>query len=389
MREKLEEFVMQRQVLRDPETRREVWQMTDGEFDCIAPYMDVLAWSRDDRYIVFMSNRTGLPAATHAAQAGSWQPYRLEVETGQVAQLLNITDGNPWCVAVSPKGDEAYCTDGPRFVAVNLYTLERRTAADFSRLDLADGKVDTNGAVFNRDGSLVVREFACPTNERRDLCERGIIVATSPASGGGGSNQFEVVRPKKAGPMHTLVCPSDDKLLSYHAMPDRQNDLKETPEHRTALWRIHRKTGEEIPLVFMPPGFRATHSLWGKAGQRYYFHRKTVPPWVPTALCSVDRSGGDLRVYYETSDHKLGHSCPSPDEQWIITDSQDPGRNILMLVHIPTGKGEVICWPNSSIKANESHVHPSWSRSGRHVIYTSDVTGKCQVYVVPVGDLVA
>jgi hypothetical protein len=123
--------------------------------------------------------------------------------------------------------------------------------------------------------------------------------------------------------------------------------------------------------------------------------------WVPTALCSVDREGGDLRVYHETSAHRLGHSCPSPDEQWIVTDSQDPGRNLLMLVSTQRDKQHVLCWPNTSIDPDapgkrsdhlpphdHRHTHPAFSPSGRFVHYTSDVSGRSQVYVVAVDDLV-
>jgi Tol biopolymer transport system component len=189
-------------------------------------------------------------------------------------------------------------------------------------------------------------------------------------------------------------------VISFHGYPDVQNDAKASPDRRVAQWRIERVSGRLMPLVLVPPGFRSTHSLWGPSGDRFYFHRKTVPGWTPTALCSVNRDGGDLRVYHETTEHRLGHSAPSPDEAWIVTDSQDPDTNILMLVSTRRDKQHMLCWPNTSIGSGrpdrrsprlpahtDRHTHPAFSLTGRYVHYTSDVSGRSQVYVVPVADL--
>jgi len=156
------------------------------------------------------------------------------------------------------------------------------------------------------------------------------------------------------------------------------------------------------PLVLMPPAYRATHCTWGRSGERVYFHRKTLPKhvWVPTALCSCDARGGDLRIYYEDAVHRLGHSQASPDERWIVTDSQDFDENLLMLVSTERDEQHILCWPNASIGSDrpdrrrpdlpphtDRHTHPGFSFTGRYVHYTSDVSGRSQVYVVPVGDL--
>ncbi|MBI2195060.1 MAG: PD40 domain-containing protein [Planctomycetes bacterium] len=368
-------------VLPDARTGRDVRQVTDGEFECVAPYMDKHAWSRDDRYLVFTCNRTG-----------TWQPYRLEVETGEVVQLLEVRHGNFRSVCVDPERGEAYCQSGNTFVAVELGTLKPRLAVDFSRFfpDLAQqGK--GFAASLSRDGGLVALSY-------RSADGRGAIL-TAPTDG---SQEFEIVQlPRdEVYPGHELICPGDDRLISFHGYPDRQNRPNGIPELRAAQWRFDLRSRDLRPLVFVPEGFRATHCLWGRSGNRFYFHRKTVPSWMPTALCSVDREGRDLRVYHETSDYRLGHCCPSPDERWLVTDSQDPDENILMLVHLEGGPRHLLCWPNASIGSGrpdrrhpslpphtDRHTHPGFSSTGRYVHYTSDVSGRSQVYVVPVADL--
>lgn len=374
-------FKIQRQKLIDSRTGREVWQVTDGEFECVAPYMDKCAWSQDDRYLIFASNRTG-----------SWQPYRLELETGEATQLLEVMGGNFRSIVVDPFHGEVYCHSGVSFVAIHINTLESRAALDFSRFFPESGTGGKGAAAsLNRNGTLVAMSYRHPNG-------RGAILV-APTDG---TNEFEVVDLPREDvcPGHELICPGDETIVSFHGYPDRQNKPQPIPEHRAAQWRIDCKSATMTPLVWMPEGFRATHCLWGASGNRFYFHRKTVPGWLPTALCSVDRAGGDLRVYFETSQHKLGHCCPSPDERWVVTDSQDPDENILMLVGLEQKAAHMLCWPNASIGSGrpdqrstllpphtDRHTHPGFSRTGRYVHYTSDISGRSQVYVVPLADV--
>lgn len=370
-------FMLPRRVFHDAKTRREVWQVTDGEFECVAPYMDVRAWTSDDRYLIFACNRTG-----------TWQPYALEVETGETRQLCNV-DGNFRSIALDPVHSEVYCQDENRVLAVHIETGETRLVVDYNLWHSAAG--DFGGGkgrtpVLNRDGTLIAA-----------TADNGFIIAPTD-----GSNEFEVLPVPRddLAPGHILFCPGDDHILSFHGYPDRQNDNNESPQNRVAQWRIERRSGEIKPLVLVPPGYRAIHSLWGASGTRFYFHRKTVPGWTPTALCSVNREGEDERIYYETNLYKLGHCAPSPDEKWLVTDSQDPDENILMLASTQRDEQHMLCWPNMSVRSARPHrrspdlpphtdtdTHPGFSSTGRYVHYTSDTSGRSQIYVVPVDDV--
>jgi Tol biopolymer transport system component len=108
------------------------------------------------------------------------------------------------------------------------------------------------------------------------------------------------------------------------------------------------------------------------------------------AVCSIDKEGKDFRVHYQSDTIRLGHGTSSRDGRWFISDSQEPGTNELVLVDLSSGRGEVLCYPNSSVEGDNeafANVHPSFSPKGNFVCFTSDRTGTPQVYVVPVGDL--
>jgi len=90
-------------------------------------------------------------------------------------------------------------------------------------------------------------------------------------------------------------------------------------------------------------------------------------------------------VHFESADLFLGHSCVNRAETRIISDEQRPGgKNVLLDIDTRTRAGEVVCWPNLELD-NELrvHVHPSLSPSERLAVYTSNVTGQPQVYMVP------
>jgi Tol biopolymer transport system component len=106
---------------------------------------------------------------------------------------------------------------------------------------------------------------------------------------------------------------------------------------------------------------------------------------MPVSICSINKEGKDWQEYYTHKTIRLGHGISSPDGKWFVSDGQDPGKNPLLLLHLPTGKETFLCWPDASIAGGQyTHVHPSFSSSGKYVYFTSDRTGNPQVYVMKI-----
>lgn len=379
---KLDRFHMELREFRDERTGRVVWQLTDGEFECVAPYQEKPAWSTDDRFIFFMCNKSG-----------SWQPYRLEIETGEAQQLFEAKNALYRSLCYEPNRNEVYVEHAGTFVAINPETLAARTAVDYGEYFGREGGHKGTAATLSGDGALTAFGYEMPDGHP------AILTATTD-----GSNEFAWTKLSRPDilPGHVQFNPADNDYISCCSNVDRQNYPDEEPFFRAREYRVDLKTGEIDTLVLMPPGWRATHCVWGRSGERMYAHRKQVPNWVPTALVSVDRRGEDLRVYYETSDYKLGHSQASPDEKWLVTDSQDPDENILMLVSTERDEQHLLCWPNMSINSErpdkrlpglpphtDRHTHPGFSHTGRYCHYTSDISGRSQVYALLIDDIVS
>jgi oligogalacturonide lyase len=80
------------------------------------------------------------------------------------------------------------------------------------------------------------------------------------------------------------------------------------------------------------------------------------------------------------------HSASSLDGEWIVSDTNWPDEG-LQLVHVPTGRYRPLCYPRSSQGHPQwTHPHPQFSPDGRFVLFNSDRTGICQIYLAHVPD---
>ena len=337
--------------------------MTGSACQNVAPYMYCQAMTADERYLCLESDRSA-----------TWQPYRLEVATGRVRQLAVCEDYHPCSLNMRPGSTEVMFVDGKQMCAVDVVTGERRTMVDLSARP--DVERITGARVADARGE---RMAAAYTDDAGWSC---IAMAATDGS------FFETVFRREEGVQHILINPTDPDTLSFAVWPDRQNTPDETPARRARAWLLDARTGQARPNLIMPPGFRATHEYWSPSGERLYYHKKTVHGWIPTWINSVDRQGQDERVHFQTASLYLGHSCVNRAETRIVSDEQrQGGSNVLIDIDPVTQTAQTICRPNLLLgREQHCHVHPSLSPSERLVVYTSNVTGRAQVYLAPLDD---
>ena len=346
-------------IYKDEKTGREVWRMTSWDrANCVATYFYSRAFSGDERYIIFTSDR-----------AGKFELYRLEIENGETIQLTdNFSQRNLLSFNVHPDGREVFYHGENAIYAVDIESGEERPVADLS--DKPWGSI-YGGPSISGDGKKVVCQY------KHKKGGAGIAMAETKGS------SFEDLYKCDKLLSHVQINPGDNPIISFNILPDQQNIPDLPPHERARAWKLDLNTGETVPFLVMPPGFRATHEYWSPKGGRLYFHKKTVPTWTPTSIASISVDGDDFREHFISETRKLGHSCIDPHGRIIVSDVQEPHTNELIAIDLDTGASEVLCWPNSSVGNGQlGHVHPSSSFSGKKVLYTSDVTGKAQVYMV-------
>lgn len=348
-----------------PETGREFIQITSDTAPAVACYFEGQAFTGDEKYVVYASRKSG-----------KWRLYRSELATGMATAISPeerlVKDDD---YTIMPDGERVCYMDGWKLYATHVEDQEEEVLFDFT--DLLPDLPRFTGS-FTRDGRYTLAYLRGDTLTaiyRIDL-DRG--------------EMLEVHRQPGGKITHPLINPMDPDLISYVPGPDTQNDMSLPMDQRARSWKIDLKAGTNKQFLTVPYGFRATHETWSQDGERFFFFRKTRPGWSPVAICSQDKNGGDFRLYFESENIRLGHGTSSPDGRWFVSDSQEPGKNELVLLNLESGKAKVLCWPNSSVTAGhdmQAHVHPSFSSGGNYIAFTSDRTGIPQVYVVPVGDI--
>ncbi len=346
-----------------PVTGHPVWQITSDTAPAVACYFERQAFTGDERYVVYAARRNG-----------HWRLHRTELLTGISRPISpegrKIEDDD---YTVMPDGRLACYLEGWKLYALDVESAAEELLFDYTG-KLPDAPRYTGS--FTNDGRytlVYVRNDTLKAIYRTDL-QTGEIL--------------EVHRHREGKISHPLINPEDPEVITYVPGPDRQNDMTLPMELRARSWKVDLSEGTDRQFLTVPYGYRATHESWSHDGSRFFFFRKTRPGWAPVAICSQDSEGNDVRVHYESDTIRLGHGTVSRDGKWFISDSQEPGKNELVLVDLESGEGRILCYPNSSVDGGHdefAHVHPSFSPKGNYVIFTSDRTGTPQVYVVPVG----
>lgn len=351
---------------RDARTGRQVWRLTAAPCTNEAPYFESQGFTRDERFLVFASDR-----------CGALELFRVRMEDGAITQLTDGGEFGKYGFNMHPDGQTCLYLTPNAIVLVDVAAGRERRRIDLaSRLPgrlmhfqpsvSADGDQLSLTVVDDHDDyHLLVYEFSL---------DRVTYLLTWP-------NGFS----------HPMICPGDRDLMTFVPNGDACWQM-ELPHHRrTRLWCVDVR--DRRPRRFMTPPINrtTTHESWSPDGQRMFFFEKTYPSWTPVAVRSVDRSGGDPRNHFVSGDLLLGHGVASRDGRFFVCDVQKPDDNPLLLIDLETGEADTLCWPDSSIDGGHeaaAHVHPSFSPSGNYVAYTSDVTGHPQVYVAPIDDLV-
>ncbi len=318
------------------------------------------AFSPDEKYVVFSANRTG-----------DFELYRFDIKNTSAAQ---ITSGFKKTYNYTCFKNKIILNDSEKVKSIDIESLEENTVFEKKQ----DWIELFGGPAISEIGNWV----ACFYKDKDG--KLGIVYKNLT-----NSDPAETLKlPEGIKTVsHLLAAPSEELILTFNILPDKQNDSGLPDSQRARSWKLDVKKEKLEPFLVMPAGFRATHEYWGhNRNLRLYFHKKTVPSWVPNVVASIDINGRDYKEHLFSQTRRLGHSAISYDNRFMVSDVQQPGENELYLLDTRTEKYEIICWPDSSCNPERNqlgHVHPSFSSRGNYIIYSSDRNGKTSVYIVP------
>lgn len=356
--------------LTDEVTGAVIFQITDHASINHGLYFLTDSFLPDERAMVFASFRTGSPNF-----------FRAEFPAGPITQLTDSPGINSFSAVISEDGSALYYTRGSSIVCLQLGGLTERVIAEFPGGKL--GEVD-----LSCDGMWIVSAVRLPG-------ENGIVVASRD---GGGA----VIHRQERTIIHPQFHPADPTLIEYAADP-------------APRMHIIRRDGSENRCLYQHGNDEfVVHETWlGATGELVL----TVWPH------SLKRFRLPEERFETIADFNAWHICPSRDGRHILCDTNHPDIGI-QLVEVATGRRRAVCHPKSSNGGSQwkqsryalgadfeaaaragasdisqelswmemktdtvygpqwSHPHPALCRSGRWATFTSDRSGRPQVYAV-------
>ncbi|HUV08699.1 MAG TPA: hypothetical protein VMX75_13270 [Spirochaetia bacterium] len=354
---------------KDPVTGTALLQWTSGNTMNHHFYFTNPPVSADGRTGFLVSYRNGFPNI-----------YAIDLTSGELVQITDRTDLNPFSPAPSADGNSVF------FTARNcLWKLDTRHGETTALASFASSRLGI--CSLNRDGSLLAMGV------RHD--DWGELVVVDTVSG----NLLVSSREEEVG--HVQFCPIDDTLLLFSGSIGRR------------IWCHDRRTGRSRRIVAEGEGEWFVHESWIGGSRKILYVR-----W-PHALLMVDSGGGEpvelLRI-------NAWHPRSDAEGKMIVFDTNHPDRG-LKLLDIRSGSLVTLCYPGATLRGSQwrfdrpsrsagmdtsiirsgepeqdlppspdhpeslygpqwTHPHPSFTVDARSVVFTSDRERYSHVYSV-------
>jgi eukaryotic-like serine/threonine-protein kinase len=332
-------------------------------------------WTSDGTIVFAASSTSGLS--------------RIRATGGQAELFTKLTGDQsslrfPWAL---PDGKHfLYVATGDRHRGIYLASLDGRLNQKL--LDTYDSAVFSNGSiVFLRDGALFAQELDLGTKQLRGE-PRQIATGVSAKqnafanSGLSASATGDLLFPSEFVAKTSLVwrdragailqaLPVERMFYEPALAADEKRMLATSDDPPDSLWEVDLERGRARRLSFgRVPAAGAT---WSRDGKRIFILSTSDGKPVIGALSP---SGGTMEVL-STLAQTLYPETSSPDGTFIVLDGPSPdGKNFdLWMMSLADGK----IGPFLASTANELRLQ--FSNDGRFVSYTSDETGRPEIFV--------
>ena len=344
---------------KDKETGAHVIRLTQSNWNDKHSYYDSPAFSPDGKYIVFSSAEPGQKIG---------DIYLLNSDGTNIRRLVGLSTFNmhtgalPWWDADSKHVLYTAIIGGePHIAKVSIDGLE----LSFRQGKLRSLSPDGKKVLYQSPEELFIVDIE--TNEECKIADLGDLLTLSP-------HQAKIAEQRP-----------------HFQNPKWRPDGKEIMTGVSNEGKGRRTTVKELYLL-NPDGSDirrlcdySHHHSWARDGKRIMFNGRDEQG--KQQLYLINATGGTPRRVLEGFDGGI-HPIISPDGRWIVTDVYGGKfKDSLVLINIQTREfRKLVNVPTVHGRTHETgtHPHPSWSPDSKWVIYDSDETGNCQVYLVRV-----
>jgi oligogalacturonide lyase len=361
-------------VYEDPRTGVEVKQLTNYRAHSHHFYFTNNGWYANERKLLVASDREN---ATNL--------FSIDLSSYEITQLTDLTplplprEVEFMRACANPVKDEAYFWYGYELIALDLNTLEQRAI-----YRMPDG-YDVSMVNCSVDG----RHVYCSISEdmshkfRVDLL-RGYVgfretwaamphsqVVQVAVDGSGSKAVWE----ENYWVGHVNTSPRHAHLLTFcHEGPWQEVDNR--------IWGLNAETGEVWKIrPTTEPGERVGHEYWHADGEMIGYHGAYANGAEFFGHIRYDNTGC-IEVPFPTIKSGHGHFF-SNDLQLVVSDV-GPTVDLWQWDGQGYGEARALCSHDSSFKTQQQHVHPRFNAAATQVVFTSDVSGYGNVYLVDV-----
>ncbi len=386
---------------KDPITGVEVVRITDNKALYDRPYFTTPQFSADGKYTVFVSDFTHTSIVLNAdapaiGKIGFGELFLLDIEKGEALQVTQgeaIKMGHGAHAMLAKDGKMAYYYSNEYLKCVNLETLESEELMwvpftyNFHSLTCTDdGRYI--GFTVVEEVPLITSQFTDPLSglskgfrERFFKQPSSLVIRFDMETRKG-----EVVTGGHERITHTSFKPDDgDYMVFCH---DGPWDLVQR------MWTVRVSTDEVVPLVEQQKHLeRMVHEFTtakGRVGVQYSFRYKPDMEYFMNADILVDFDGKNQeRFYYpylrpEHINVNYDETYAVGDRAMLSADMKDSNKYIALIEYdrnYHKANTNLLCYHGTSGK-KYAHSHPVFTPDGSHIMFSSDVDGNLNIYMV-------
>lgn len=361
---------------RDSLTGVELIQLTDSQGDTYHPYFTKTLIDAENEYMLVASNRTG-----------AWQLYTLRFQDGQMVQLTDSDNIYVFSSVLDMHKHKVYYFAGRTLKSVRLDNLEEeelmRIPYGFRPSDLSitnDGGVLAFSYIEEIEASTQTSVIYSEMRERHFQRPMSVVIRFDIEK----KSAF-VVWGEREWISHVNISPVDSNLILF---------CHEGPWHLVhRLWTARIDLDHVAPLIDQRRGLeKIGHEFFtasGRIAAQYSCRDHLSENFNRHGDIFVNADGSDERRYYYPYT-RPGHvqmnyeeTLGVGDRAHISLDMKEHNRNYISLLkyedkHIEVG---LLCKHGSSWTSQVSHPHPLFTRDDQHIIFSSDMVGKTNVYI--------
>lgn len=355
-----ETFPAQRQSFRDGVSGRRVWQLTETPGATTHHlYYNKPTITPDGDWLITCSDRDG----------GHFNLYAMHVQTWESVQLTDRAEEEPFSGAISAAGDEVFYPIQPdTLCAVNVNTLKERVVSRVAHAEAVGGMSVSGDGRFVLFAVDYERYWEDTPFEEVAYAFPHKAFGTVPTAGG----EMTPLVDANLEMSHPQFCPTDaDTILYAH----------EGPWYRVqSTWLIRRDGSGNHPIFLQSTNEAVGHTFWSNNGERIYM--SCYGGRQPQGLWCVTVDGRQER--HVLTGPTTAHGAVNPEEDRFVADERYRDRSTLWIARKGEPQPEILCRPGSGWGPGPFHPHPRFTPDGSGLIFDSDRTGSCEVYLVEV-----